>query len=232
MRTEATGMATSPTPAAPANPFAPARLYEIDCYTWAMQQAAAVRGRDHAAIDWENVAEELEGLARAEARLWTNLCGRAIEHLLKIEYYDCPTDRVLRHWQREVEAFRHDMADTIRDNPGLLGRYGELYARAWRIGRRKAANRLTEYTESNVAEGLQDPISGKKLHHLWDRRLPRENPYAQEHVAAFDLRRDADPRGDVFPPGVAARLNAQLGRDYEIRRGPPRGPYRSHGLSR
>ncbi len=124
------------------------------------------------------------------------------------------------------------MADTVRDNPGLQGKYAELYARAWKIGRLKAMNRLTEYTKDNIANGLQEPVTGRKFAQLWDRRLPRENPYLLEHAAAFGLRRDADPRRDIFPPGAAIRLNTHLGTDYEILRETASSPYRSRGLSR
>ncbi len=67
-------------------PLDPSRLYDIDGYTWARQQAAALRRRDIDAIDWENVSEELEGLARTDARRWMKFCARTLEHLLKIEH--------------------------------------------------------------------------------------------------------------------------------------------------
>jgi hypothetical protein len=43
-------------------------LYERDYYTWAIGQARALRAHSSQAIDWENLAEEVEGLARTEAR--------------------------------------------------------------------------------------------------------------------------------------------------------------------
>ena len=48
-------------------------LYDTDFYSWSLEQAGALRRAAEArlntpaAIDWENIAEELEGLASSEA---------------------------------------------------------------------------------------------------------------------------------------------------------------------
>ena len=211
-------MATSPTPAGPARPLAPARLYETDGYTRALQQAAAVRRRDHAAIDWENVAEEQEELARIPQSQWTTFCACAVERLLKMEHCPTPTASVLRHWQFEVMGFRDRMAKIIGRNPGLQGKCREMFDEAWDDGRALARRRLTEYASANIEAGLAEPISGKQLRHLWDRNLPRENPYSLRDVTAFDRRTDKRPREDLWPPAVAVRLNTLLETDYDFRR--------------
>ena len=77
-------------------------MYRNDPYTWALQQAAAMRRGDIAAIDRENVIEEIEDLGRAEERQWTKNCSRVIEHLLKMEDHPTPTASTLRHWRGEV----------------------------------------------------------------------------------------------------------------------------------
>ena len=59
--------------------------YAVDPYTWSKVQADALRRRDFAAIDWENVAEEIETVGRSEKRALASYCERAVEHLLKIE---------------------------------------------------------------------------------------------------------------------------------------------------
>lgn len=47
---------------------APLNLYDSDTYTWALRQADALRRRAAGEIDWENVAEEIEDLARSDRR--------------------------------------------------------------------------------------------------------------------------------------------------------------------
>jgi hypothetical protein len=39
-------------------------LYERDFYSWALEQAALLRARQFAELDLENLAEEIDGLAR------------------------------------------------------------------------------------------------------------------------------------------------------------------------
>ncbi len=215
-------MATSPPPDAPAHPSAPARLYKIDGYTWARQQAAAVCAHDHAAIDWEHVAEELEGLASGYETGWVGYCARTVERLLKIEHFRLTGNRDLRHWRMEVGRFRSDMADLIEGRPGLQSKCEDMCRRAWRKGRQYAVGKLTERLEDAIERGYHAPVPQKLVLHYWDRELPRENPYRLEHVTAFDRGPDRLPNAEVFPPGVAVRLNTQLGTDYEIRRGPAR----------
>ena len=61
-------------------------LYWRDSYSWAMQQADALRRRDFAGVDWENVIEEIEDLARSEARRLISQYVRIMEHFLKLQY--------------------------------------------------------------------------------------------------------------------------------------------------
>ena len=193
-------------------------LYDQDGYAWAQQQAEALRRRNLDAIDWDNVIEEIESVGRAERRSWVSNCARAIEHMLVIEHWKTATAGDVKHWRKEIGAFRRGMAAAIEDNPSLQGEYGETYSKAWKIGRREAVDRLTEY--SAEAAGAEDPGPFERVVRA---KLPASCPYLIEHVAAYDPKRDEEPQSDVWPPGVAAHLNAALGTNYEIHRGPSRG---------
>lgn len=114
---------------------APPSLYETDLYSWTREQAAALRRRDLAAIDWDNVTEEIESLGRSEVRAWTSTATQAIRHMLKIQYWPSATEAAVSGWMKEVWTFRRAMADTITENPGLQARYAELLEKAWRAGR-------------------------------------------------------------------------------------------------
>jgi hypothetical protein len=64
-------------------------LYDTDFYGWALEQARAIRASGAArlntlaSVDWENIAEELEGLARSEAKELRSRYRRLLLHLLK-----------------------------------------------------------------------------------------------------------------------------------------------------
>ncbi len=200
-------------------------LYRRDGYTWAKQQAAALRDRDLDAVDWDNVIEEIEGLARAERNVWVAHCAQAIVHMLAVEHCKTAGVGTLRKWETEIGAFRIGMASAIDSNLGLQGEYAEMLSMAWRSGRAYAVERLAGYAAEAAGAGDSRPFR-----RAIRAQLPEDCPYLVEHVAAYDPKLDKEPRDDVWPPGVAVRLNAALEADYEIRRGPDRG--RGPGWSR
>jgi Domain of unknown function DUF29 len=59
------------------------KLYDHDYYSWTAAQAQALRERKTSALDWGNLAEEVEDLGKAERhRLESHLEG-LLMHLLK-----------------------------------------------------------------------------------------------------------------------------------------------------
>jgi Domain of unknown function DUF29 len=58
-------------------------LYERDYYLWAQEQARMLRERRPDQIDWENLAEEVDDLARRNADALEGHCETLIEHRSK-----------------------------------------------------------------------------------------------------------------------------------------------------
>ncbi len=214
----------------------PNSLYERDFYSWSMQQAEALKRRDFAAVDWENVSEEIQDLGVTQRNEWAAFCARVIEHLLKIQYWDRSTEWVLFHWAQEVENFRHEMAQIIDDNPGLKGQYDKMFAVAWKSGRRLALNRMTEYDVRRKSE-RKEKVTPKVERNKWDSILPKRCPYRFEHVTAYSTESDSsikEPIREIWPPDIARILNVRLEADYRIFTDytPDRGPSRSRQPSR
>jgi len=204
-------------------------LYRRDGWSWAQQQAEALKRRDLRAIDWDNVIEEIESVGRAEKGRWVSNCARALGHMLAVEHWKGATAGDLQHWETEIRAFRLEMAAAIRANPGLQGEYAGMLSEAWADGRARAVERLAGY-----AAGGEGASSSRPNLRIVDAQLPDECPYLAEHVAAYDPRRDKQPRSDVWPPGVAVAFNSGLGTNYEILRADSRGraPQRGHDWTR
>lgn len=80
-------------------------LYEADPYAWALRQAEALRARGAGgnALDYDNLAEEADGLAISLRRGCESQVENIIEHMLKIELIGGPPTK---HWAAEVVAFR------------------------------------------------------------------------------------------------------------------------------
>jgi hypothetical protein len=86
-------------------------LYERDYLAWTDQQAALLRARGANALDYDNLAEEIEDLGKAEYYGCESRVERIIEHLLKLEFVHSPRDRA--HWRGEVTQFRLQLQDRL-----------------------------------------------------------------------------------------------------------------------
>ncbi len=82
--------------------------YEEDFYAWALDQAERLRAqaalRPNEPLDWENLAEEIEGLARSDWRSCASLLEQILAHLLKLAFSTAEAPRA--HWLEEVTLFR------------------------------------------------------------------------------------------------------------------------------
>jgi Domain of unknown function DUF29 len=120
-----------------------APLYERDQYSWAREQARALRQRRADWLDWENLAEEVDDLAGRHADALESHFETLIEHLLKLTYAPEPMRRNnLRLWRASVRNARHKVARLLKSNPGLRRRTDELLVEAWPVGRNNALARL------------------------------------------------------------------------------------------
>ena len=152
-------------------------LYWKDGYSWAIQQADALRRRDFTRVDWDNVIEEIEDLAKREARSLRSQYARAIEHLLKIEYRREKENLYVNGWERIVNSARGEMEDILLDNPVLKGASSEIFARAWVKGRKAAARAFTDYDTEEIPDAAQRHRERKRSRRKWNNTLPTECPY-------------------------------------------------------
>jgi hypothetical protein len=111
-------------------------LYERDFYAWALEQAAHLRAGRLAELDLANLAEEIEGLARAEARELRSRYVTLLIHLLKWEFQP---DRRTSSWIETVVRERDEIEELLDGSPGLKPRRDELFAKAYRGARSRAA---------------------------------------------------------------------------------------------
>ena len=111
-------------------------LYQRDYYSWALEQAALLRARRFAEMDLENLAEEIDGLARAEARELRSRYATLLSHLLK---WELQPERRSHSWAATITRERDAILDHLGENPGLKPRQAELFAKAFRGARADAA---------------------------------------------------------------------------------------------
>ncbi len=139
-------------------------MAETDFFAWAEIQAAALRRRDVAAIDWTQLAEEIEDLGRSERRAVESLLMRMIEHLLKLQHSPATDPR--RGWADSVWAHRAQVRRLLEANPSLRQRIDldDVFAEA----RSVAAKSLAHHD------------------HLPDTVLPSSNPFSLDQLLDDD----------------------------------------------
>ena len=65
---------------------APSGLYGDDLYTWAIEQAAALRAGDLESLDLANLAEEIEDLGSEQLHKLTSAYRIILTHMLKWDH--------------------------------------------------------------------------------------------------------------------------------------------------
>jgi hypothetical protein len=99
----------------------PALLYDEDFLAWTETQAKALRAAARAGtsqpVDWEHLAEEVEGLGVSERRELHSQIHRIIRHLLKLAF--SPASPPHQGWIDSIDDAR-DMAARVLDaSPSL-----------------------------------------------------------------------------------------------------------------
>src|SRR5690348_6328024 len=128
-----------PKPAAAQKPPRIPPLYDRDPYTWAIEQARALRKRRLPDLDWNNLAEEIEDLAGRHRDALRSYYEVLLEHLLKIAYSAGPARRYnSRIWRLHARNARMRIADLLTEKPGLKSVSQEAFSKAWRYARNNA----------------------------------------------------------------------------------------------
>jgi hypothetical protein len=105
-----------------------ASLYDRGFYAWANEQAALLRTGGLAAADIENIAEEIESLARRERRELTELLAVLLTHLL---IWRASPERRGRNLLLTILLQRRRTARLMGDSGSLRSELGEILPDAY-----------------------------------------------------------------------------------------------------
>lgn len=169
------------------------QLYWKDSYSWALEQADALRRRDFDAIDWENLIEEIEDLARSDARRLTSHYARIMEHLLKLQYrHPSETDPVAG-WKHSIQQARTQVQKVLDDSHRPKATRRQVFAKAWLHGRRDAINAFVWQATKGIKLDSTLDREQKRLTREWRRALPGDNPYTLHQVETSFWYPDSKP---------------------------------------
>ena len=134
--------------------------YDEDFVAWLREQARIVREGDFDALDRENVAEELEGLARRDR---SEIRSRLIVLLLHLLKQRVQPERVSASWESSIVEQRDQIAYLIEGSPSLRRELPEMIVAAYATARKKAAIEtrrvLKNFPEVKLVT-IDDPIFG------------------------------------------------------------------------
>lgn len=110
-------------------------LYEQDFYAWLNDQTVKLRARSHNEIDWDNLAEEIESVARSQKREIESRLAQLILHLLKWQFQP---GRRSESWRISISEQRTWIPGILKQSPSLKSYPEMVFDEAFLEGRRKA----------------------------------------------------------------------------------------------
>ncbi|MEH1926105.1 DUF29 domain-containing protein [Nostoc sp.] len=122
-------------------------LYKSNYLQWLEQTIKCLKNRQLADIDYENLIEELEDLAKNEKRRVKSLLEQIIRHLLLYQYWDLEKPRNANHWAAEIISFRNQINEDLSANfrKHLEDNFSIIYSNA--LDYVKAKTQLTNLPE-------------------------------------------------------------------------------------
>jgi uncharacterized protein DUF29 len=123
-------------------PAATCQLYESDFALWLEDQAVALKERRATALDWDNLAEEIEGLVRSDRRALRSFLRNALLHMLELAYWEVERERNQRQWREHLMNARDGMVGIIEDSPSLEKYLAEVFDDSYQYARRRAEDKI------------------------------------------------------------------------------------------
>jgi uncharacterized protein DUF29 len=128
----------------------------LDYHEWLVHQARKLRASRPAFLDWENLAEELEAMARSEELGLESLLERLLKHLLKWSYQ---SGKISGSWEASIENSRDQIERRLERSPSLNVKLPQLCESAYRRAKRTAGAEMRLRKEQ------------------WEKRLPESCPW-------------------------------------------------------
>ncbi len=154
-------------------------LYEKDFYLWVMENLKLLKNKEFELVDWENLLEEIEYMARKELRNVISLMAVIMEHLYKWENYK-ESAYMGSSWKKSILNARKELIDLFDEMPSLkrVAQEKESLNKAWR----RAVNSLIVWFDEDENKDLAKKYFGRLP---TEEDFPKECPYTFEQVMEY-----------------------------------------------
>ncbi len=111
-------------------------LYEQDFYLWIETTVNQLKNGQLAAVDLENLIEEIEAMGRSEKQALESNLIVVLLHLLKYQYQ--PAKRS-NSWLSSIYEHRRRLNKALKNSPSLKPYYTEVFEECYQDARQEAA---------------------------------------------------------------------------------------------
>jgi len=149
-------------------------LYEKDFYLWVLENLKLLKNKEFELVDWENLLEEIEYMARKELRSVISLMAVIMEHLYKWENYR-ESAYMGSSWKKSILNARKELIDLFDEMPSLkrIAQEKESLNKAWR----RAVNSLIVWFDEDENKDLAKKYFG---------RPPTEEDFSKDYPYTFE----------------------------------------------
>jgi hypothetical protein len=129
--------------------------YGTDVLAWSVEQAGLLRRRaagervSDNALDWSNIAEEIESVGNSERYRIRSHIGTVIEHLIKLQASPAIDPR--NGWKVTVRNARRGIERSLKTSPSLCREIAEMVAEETAAAKQDVAATLKDYGEEPAA---------------------------------------------------------------------------------
>ena len=117
--------------------------YDSDFVAWTKEQALALRRRATNAIDWDNIAEEIESLGKSDLGDLRSRIQTILDHLMRLQA--SPAQAPRHGWERTLIVQRPGIRQLLDDSPSLKPAVPVVIAAEMPTARRLATLAMEEY---------------------------------------------------------------------------------------
>ncbi len=151
-------------------------LYEKDFYLWVQENLKLLKNKEFEFVDWENLLEEIEDMAKRHYESVISCVAVIMEHLYKWEKFR-ENEHMGSHWKKSINTARTQIADLFDDNPSLrrVAQEKESLNKAWK----RAVRRLVLWFDEDENKNLAKKYFGRLP---TEEDFPKDCPYTFEQV--------------------------------------------------
>ncbi len=150
-------------------------LYDKDFPLWVEINLQLLREKAYELVDWENLLEEIEDMARSDLKTCISYLAVILEHLYKWDYFRnlAGGETAGKSWLKSIKNARREINILLTEYPSLRNKLPLQMDRAWI----RAVAKLEDWLEDRGIDPKAYPI-------------PEKCPYTYEKAMTRDLRRE------------------------------------------